>query len=334
MHTCIGRRRIRRVKCDEGRPACRRCVSTGRTCDGYGIWDNHQSRPPLPTGGGNSPLARPIVPISLATASDHERAGFEWFMAYTSTKMPGVFESKFWNSLVLQASWSEPAILQAVLALGAAHRRVILSSDDSGTQLSGCPDRQERALLQHYSRAISLLQPYLTVKSKENLRVVLISCIVFTCLEFLRQQYQTGHALPQNSLKLLNDIQPQCDEDGRGAILLKPEPASVEDLLVEEIARLDVQATLLSHGSCERYVVVSQPSSGTQPPFFRSVRVARQQLDTLLSVIHDLQNTSASPADNEESAQSIQAQLSSWLKTYEHPSRRGCTTLPWANLKL
>jgi hypothetical protein len=255
-------------------------------------------------------------------------------MAYTSTKMPGVFESKFWNSLVLQASWSEPAILQAVLALGAAHRRVILSSDDSGTQLSGCPDRQERALLQHYSRAISLLQPYLTVKSKENLRVVLISCIVFTCLEFLRQQYQTGHALPQNSLKLLNDIQPQCDEDGRGAILLKPEPASVEDLLVEEIARLDVQATLLSHGSCERYVVVSQPSSGTQPPFFRSVRVARQQLDTLLSVIHDLQNTSASPADNEESAQSIQAQLSSWLKTYEHPSRRGCTTLPWANLKL
>lgn len=28
--------RIRRVKCDEQKPACLRCTSTGRTCDGYG----------------------------------------------------------------------------------------------------------------------------------------------------------------------------------------------------------------------------------------------------------------------------------------------------------
>ncbi|KAK3385315.1 hypothetical protein B0H63DRAFT_181546 [Podospora didyma] len=30
--------KTRKVKCDEGRPACVRCVSTGRACDGYGIW--------------------------------------------------------------------------------------------------------------------------------------------------------------------------------------------------------------------------------------------------------------------------------------------------------
>ncbi|OCT55099.1 hypothetical protein CLCR_02846 [Cladophialophora carrionii] len=30
--------KIRRVRCGEERPACRRCLSTGRTCDGYGIW--------------------------------------------------------------------------------------------------------------------------------------------------------------------------------------------------------------------------------------------------------------------------------------------------------
>jgi hypothetical protein len=27
--------RIRRVKCDEGKPNCQRCISTGRKCDGY-----------------------------------------------------------------------------------------------------------------------------------------------------------------------------------------------------------------------------------------------------------------------------------------------------------
>ncbi|TEY71535.1 hypothetical protein BOTCAL_0091g00200 [Botryotinia calthae] len=26
---------VRRVKCDEGRPSCQRCISTGRKCDGY-----------------------------------------------------------------------------------------------------------------------------------------------------------------------------------------------------------------------------------------------------------------------------------------------------------
>src|SRR5206468_3020953 len=35
--------RTRKVKCDEGRPACLRCVTTGRVCDGYGLWG----------GGGN-----------------------------------------------------------------------------------------------------------------------------------------------------------------------------------------------------------------------------------------------------------------------------------------
>lgn len=27
--------RMRKVKCDEQRPSCQRCISTGRTCDGY-----------------------------------------------------------------------------------------------------------------------------------------------------------------------------------------------------------------------------------------------------------------------------------------------------------
>ena len=29
--------KIRRVKCDEGKPACQKCTSTGRKCDGYYI---------------------------------------------------------------------------------------------------------------------------------------------------------------------------------------------------------------------------------------------------------------------------------------------------------
>ncbi|KAK6386292.1 hypothetical protein LTS17_001867 [Exophiala oligosperma] len=44
--------KTRKVKCDESRPACRRCLQTGRVCDGYGIW-----------GGGN----KPVVPNHVTT---------------------------------------------------------------------------------------------------------------------------------------------------------------------------------------------------------------------------------------------------------------------------
>ncbi|WKT46863.1 hypothetical protein QSH57_011737 [Fusarium oxysporum f. sp. vasinfectum] len=223
---------------------------------------------------------------NLANTSDDERSGIEWFMVNTSAKMPGVFESKFWNLLVLQASWSEPAILHAVLALGAAHKcDALVYNSSSDAQLFGCPEGLQRTLSHHYSRAIALLQPYLAVQSKENLRVALISCIVFACLEFLRQQYQTGNALLQNSFKLLNDMRPQC---GGGTILLTPDPTSIDDILVEEIARLDIQATLLGHGSRQRYLVDSQPLLSIQHPDFRTVRVARKQLDALLCVVHAL----------------------------------------------
>ncbi|KAH4069175.1 hypothetical protein HBH98_012240 [Parastagonospora nodorum] len=42
--------KIRKVKCDEEKPFCKRCTSTGRTCDGYDV----TFRPP-----SNSPKNSP-----------------------------------------------------------------------------------------------------------------------------------------------------------------------------------------------------------------------------------------------------------------------------------
>jgi hypothetical protein len=48
--------RARRIRCDETFPACYRCVSSGRICDGYGIWGGggaiHHRIPP----GSTQPL--------------------------------------------------------------------------------------------------------------------------------------------------------------------------------------------------------------------------------------------------------------------------------------
>ncbi|KAK7408115.1 hypothetical protein QQX98_009706 [Neonectria punicea] len=300
--------KIRRIKCDEGRPACQRCVTTGRTCDGYGILDNSSNRP-------CSGPVRSLVSAPCNTVSDHDRAGFQWFSARTRYKMPGTFASGFWESVVLQASWREPAVLQAVLALSAAHKRHVLDASGPDSR-QGLPDGQERVLLRHYSSAIKLLQPHLSVKSKENLRVALISCIVFTCLEFLRQHYKTGHVLLQHGLKLLNSIQPQFHGDLGDAILLKHQPESINDTLIEEMARLDVQAALLGYGSRQVCVIVPSPSFNDDPKVFRSVRMARQRLDTLLDAIHRLQHQSLA-TECVASQLRIRTGLSSWLVTYK-----------------
>jgi hypothetical protein len=167
--TCI---RKRKVKCDEGRPACRCCISTGRVCDGYGIWG----------GGGNRyeqryssatavvapqrkpneakvqiPRALPVGQVSHATQD--ERAYFDFFQNCTATRLLVVLAPSFRKSILLQTSASEPAVLHALLALAACHKRKE-TDGFSRHQSRVSLDKQEQFVLQQYSKAIHHLQPY------------------------------------------------------------------------------------------------------------------------------------------------------------------------------
>ncbi|KAF4460914.1 Transcriptional regulatory moc3 [Fusarium albosuccineum] len=167
--------KIRRIKCDEARPACSRCVSTGRKCDGYGVWTADPTKSRLPATLQGPSVARNV----------HERHSFDWFLSRTSKKIPGVFEPEFWKTLVLQASATEPAVFHAAVALGAAHKREMLLA--TGT-VALVPDEQECFILRQYNAAISHLQHHLAagVDDKDSAHVAAIACMLFICLEFLR----------------------------------------------------------------------------------------------------------------------------------------------------
>ncbi|RFU73111.1 c6 zinc finger domain-containing [Trichoderma arundinaceum] len=277
----------RRVKCDEGRPACQRCVSTGRVCDGYGIWG----------GGGNaygssdkapffstSSLVRNKkmqgLPNVVVMSQRHRIAGrpasigFEYFRRYTTTKLPGLFESGFWDSLVLQASEQEPAVLHAVTALGAAHKN------------------EERISLTEYNEAIRHLRKSLTRSDKEALRVCLITCMLFVCIELLRGGFKAGHAHLSNGLRMLREIQSRegitsSDKD----IILRSHAQSVEDTLVEVFSRLNVQTALFGQVSSYLLFVgdnAESPRTYDIPPRFSSLRDARNRLDALINGSHSL----------------------------------------------
>ncbi|KIW00832.1 uncharacterized protein PV09_07592 [Verruconis gallopava] len=54
--------KVRKVKCDEARPACNRCIKSGRSCEGYGIW-----------GGGTSSVAAQITQSISPHCTDNVR---------------------------------------------------------------------------------------------------------------------------------------------------------------------------------------------------------------------------------------------------------------------
>ncbi len=127
-------RRIRKVKCDEDRPACNRCVSTGRVCDGYGVWGHgvnfhgHRQRPPV---SKDSNVVAPLLSlsVSLFTGLSDEREFLEWFKCRTSKKIPGASILALWDVLLYPASLSEPALLHAILSLSSLHKREVYDSN-------------------------------------------------------------------------------------------------------------------------------------------------------------------------------------------------------------
>ncbi|KAE8363556.1 hypothetical protein BDV27DRAFT_158720 [Aspergillus caelatus] len=312
--------KARRVKCDESRPACRRCISTGRTCDGYGIW-----------GGGGSPYGPPQInkalsiyctPVPAGCLTREEQTCFDWFMSKTTTKFAGVFASLFWETLVFQASAQEPAVRHAVVALSAAHRSNL--SSESMPAMYGMD--AERFTLLQYNKAIHHLRGVTTCGSSKNaLRVTLITCMLFVTLEYLRGQHKMGSAHLGYGIQLLANVSAPTSRTSMAPSIFSPAEDFVHDALVESYARLSIQSAMFGHVPSHLCVIVRDPQLHALPYRFSSLVEARQTLDDLLTRIHCLERHIYSlSADNDpgtdpevfETQGRIMADLSLWRKAY------------------
>lgn len=268
-------------------------MSTGRVCDGYGIWGGgnaygsagraSSSAATYATTSSARPAAGPTIPGARGVIAPsqvpgiicgHESVAFDYFRRNTTTKLPGVFESGFWDTLMLQASAHEPAVLHAVIALGAAHKS------------------EKRLALREYNKAIGHLCRHFENRDRDALRVALITCMVFVCLELLRGEFKTGQTHLRSGLELLREIQRRDGlTSADGAIVLRPQHESVEDYLVEAFTRLNVLSALFGQGSSYLYYVGEKMRSGPThniSSVFETFRDARQELDGLINGVYSL----------------------------------------------
>ncbi|CAG7566231.1 unnamed protein product [Fusarium equiseti] len=112
---------IRKVRCDEAKPACTRCASTGRKCDGYTSppsFTSSKSPSPQPY---NRPNAAADLRLILPRQIPDELLSYSYFLEVTVPSLAGAFYSEFWLAEVPRVCLLDTAIWHAVVSLGSAH---------------------------------------------------------------------------------------------------------------------------------------------------------------------------------------------------------------------
>ncbi|KAL2803124.1 hypothetical protein BJX63DRAFT_412961 [Aspergillus granulosus] len=180
--------KIRRVKCDETKPSCFRCVSTGRRCDGYAA--------PEPQAGGPHAL-RPVTSFVSTT----ESRALDFFFHTTSPQLAGFLDADFWKRSVLQLSLAEPAIREGLAALGSLHEY------EDGQRTDGAVAEQL------YSRAIRSTAEK-AAAGDMSVPIVVMASIIFTCFEFLRRNSHIAATHIASGIKILRNWR-QNHKDGR-----------------------------------------------------------------------------------------------------------------------
>jgi hypothetical protein len=235
-----------------------------------------------------------------------------WYHEYTANKLPGLFPSEFWRLLLPRASYSEPAVLHAVLALTSAHKH------DQVDNTVGRLSTEEQFTLQAYSRAINYLRPHFSLQNNSSLRVTLITCILFACLEIVQRHHITAISHLCNGLELIKQY-----EQFRGTIRTKAflDHHPSDKLVAHMFIKLSLQVNMLGYSRSRPALVSSGLISEKLPCRFISIAQARQHLDRLIARTFELSDLcrKQEPLEQIPSALldhqiTLQADLVSWLQ--------------------
>ncbi|KAI5861543.1 hypothetical protein GGS23DRAFT_611541 [Durotheca rogersii] len=178
--------RIRRVKCDEAKPECRRCQAFKRVCDGYLSEAVAIPRRRLAHAVRNlsvvGPVSRALSPLVVAHASssraslpsspsgwNRDLIFFDLFRHSTAPSTGTFSLSSFWYRQLLQLAHSEPAIWHAAVSIGALHQNLDL-------EFSGRTDGVlVRTAMLHYGKAMELAKDLNSPSKVLALSIALIS---------------------------------------------------------------------------------------------------------------------------------------------------------------
>lgn len=143
--------RTRKVRCDEVRPACKQCVSTGRKCDSYATTPVLEPPKPQKAAIWAFPVVANHIP-SLPDKNSKELRSFHFFVDVTAPSLGAAFNSTFWKTEIPRACHLDDAIWHAIISLASAHE-----SSVSTVPVATSTTPENLHTLKHYNLAVQNL---------------------------------------------------------------------------------------------------------------------------------------------------------------------------------
>ncbi|WXC60149.1 hypothetical protein SNK03_006008 [Fusarium graminearum] len=196
--------RKRRIKCDETRPACTKCIQSGWECDGYpsnAVSTMTLRRERVPTQTPPIPLLS-ITSYSIpfkVPGSQRDRQLLHYFCVQGASEISGFLTSDFWSEIVLRESHQDSTLRQALVAMSSLHLDYI-TSDPVTSQVASIET------LDNYGKAIRTVRKRLAQPSPGTTKVALICCVIFYCCENTLGNPDTAQQHLSNGLELLKSI--------------------------------------------------------------------------------------------------------------------------------
>jgi hypothetical protein len=220
----------------------------------------------------------------------------------------------------MPALWTEPAILHATIALSAAHQNELPCHQ----RLLG---NQNNFALMQYTKAIGQVRSLLATSNNMSIAVVLITCVLFTFLEYIRGQYSAAATHLHNGLKLLRSINLPRFRSVGGILLIKAERSkgSIDVDIIQSFATLHFQADLLGNHIPDVALLLQATETEMPSPKFTSLEEAKYSLDKLIHgilMITQRMKSSATSTDERVLSPPVDPKvagppLATWRLTYE-----------------
>ncbi|KAI8215638.1 hypothetical protein K4K52_003637 [Colletotrichum sp. SAR 10_76] len=236
--------KIRRVKCDEGKPTCNRCAKADIKCDGYVKDAAEQKRVaerdavfraaqrnkvllprPDPTIAASPVVVRAnpgVVQIDTADVSY-----YDLFRHQLVRDLAGSTHSDFWSRIVMAESARDPCVKESVLAIGAIAQTLFFRTARGNTLGSTQPpgmkpwgggaemlqagaagflDHHHKAALQHHLRAVSVYRQRIQMGTAgSSPRSVIIMTLLLIAFEFIQGNMKSVDSLMGTGMRLIED---------------------------------------------------------------------------------------------------------------------------------
>ncbi|KAL7916647.1 hypothetical protein GGI35DRAFT_47838 [Trichoderma velutinum] len=333
--------RKRRVKCDELKPICRRCIKANVICDGY---QKRRSIPspkpaidtppyteaeteiapvssieftasysPESTRYVPSPRSPLSAPVSSFRKTRHrsELAFYHHFVTSTAPRLFDLEHITFWRDHVGSMAWGNDLVFEAVLAIGGIHQAYLLSA----SELTAESMMQSRVSgLRSYGETLRLMESH--TNKDTDIQPAIVAVVLLAYCECIMNHIKPAALHLKAAGQLLR---PSLSPD------MSPYPAGYKALLAT-ITKLDFLAQSIVpysqpslwkdlSGACS-YMDV--PDAFSEGPCHRSTSGERIELIQIISRFNHLDNiiwgpwSSRSSRPNSEALSRFQMDLLYW----------------------